>query len=148
MHSLDIPSDDVVRAASDAVRALLGTVHSNRPSRVEFVAEEAASARVAVPAEAVDLILEVLWHLSNGHAVTITPVEAELTTQLATEILNVSRPFVITLLDGGQIPFRKVGTHRRVRLDDVLAYKRLDDARRRDAADALAAEAQALGLDH
>ena len=96
-----------------------------------------------MPVEALELLIEVLTHLSNGHGVTIMPVKAELTTH---ELLNVSRPYVIKLLDDGQLPFRKVGTHRRVRLNDLLVYKRIDEARRREAADALAAEAQALGL--
>lgn len=145
MHALELPTEDTARAAGEAVRAF-SVARKRRPSHVEVVADGDRPTRVEVPVEVLDLLLEVLTHLSNGHGVTIMPVKAELTTQQAAEMLNVSRPFVIKLLDEGHLPFRKVGTHRRVRLDDLLAYKRIDDARRREAADALAAEAQALGL--
>lgn len=146
MHALELPTEDTARAAGDAVRAFTSTPHRPPPTHIVVLADGDRPTRVELPVEALDLFLEVLTHLSNGHGVTIMPVKAELTTQQAADLLNVSRPYLIKLLDEGHLPFRRVGTHRRVRLDDLLAYKRIDEARRRDAADALAAEAQALGL--
>lgn len=101
---------------------------------------------VTVPREAFDLFLEVLGQLANGHAVTIVPVHAELTTQQAADMLNVSRPYLVRLLEDGKIPYAKVGSHRRVRAADVVAYKAERDAEHADAARELTKEAQKLKL--
>ena len=101
---------------------------------------------VAVPREAFDLFLEILGQMANGNAVTIVPVHAELRTQQTADLLNVSRPFLVKLLEDGKIPSRKVGVHRRIRAEDVIAYKHADDLRRRATLDELTAEAQKHGL--
>ncbi len=146
MHALELPSEETSRAAGEAVLAFSSAMRNQRPTLVEVVAEGDVSTRAMVPLAAFELLMDVLAHLANGHGVTVMPLKAELTTQQAADLLNVSRPFLIKLLDQRQLPFRKVGTHRRVLLKDVATYKRLDDARRKEAADALAAEAQELGL--
>ncbi len=145
MDALDLPTEETAREASEALRAF-SSFREKRPTHVEVVAEGDGAASVTVPVEAFELFVQVLAHLANGHGVTVMPVKAELTTQQAADLLNVSRPHLIKLLDQGDIPYRRVGTHRRVQLKDVVVYKRIDDAKRREAADALAAEAQALGL--
>jgi excisionase family DNA binding protein len=145
MHALDLPTEETTREASEALRAF-SVFREKHLTHVKVVAEGEGAASVTVPVEAFELLVQVLAHLANGHAVTVMPVKAELTTQQAADLLHVSRPYLIKLLDQGEIPFRRVGTHRRVMLKEVVEYKRIDDARRREAADALAAEAQALDL--
>mgnify|MGYP001606778061 CR=1 FL=1 len=101
---------------------------------------------VPIPSSLRRVLVAAARQLADGNGVSIMPVTAEVTTQQAANLLNVSRPFVIGLLDKGDIPFHKVGTHRRIRLRDLLAYKRRRDASRRAVIDRLATEAQELGI--
>jgi excisionase family DNA binding protein len=84
--------------------------------------------------------------MANGHAVTVMPVQAELTTQQAADLLGGSRPYLVRLLEDGRIPFHKVGTHRRVRAADVMQYKARRRGESRQVLDELTREAQDLGL--
>lgn len=97
---------------------------------------------VTLPTEAFQFLVEIVSQMAIGNAVTVVPMHAEVTTQQAADFLNVSRPFLISLLEAGKLPFRKVGAHRRVRMADLLAYKQRDDEARRKVLDELAADAQ------
>ena len=145
---MSLPSDATAREAEAAVRTLRGAIRDHRPAVVRVEPEGAPEAVVILPTQAFDLLMRILAHLANGHAVTIMPVHAEITTQQAADMLNVSRPYLIKLLDEGKLPFRKVGTHRRVPLRELLEFKRQDDEERKAVADDLTAEAQRLGLDY
>src|SRR3954447_7419813 len=101
---------------------------------------------ISLPRGAVELLARVLAHMAAGQAVSVVPAHAELTTQKAADLLNVSRPYLIGLLDAGEIEYRKVGTHRRVLAGSVVSYKHRDDLRRRAAADELAQLAQDMDL--
>ncbi len=99
-----------------------------------------------LPAAAVVLLVRILEEMARGNAVTLIPVHAELTTQEAADMLNLSRPSLIQLLEEGKIEYRKVGTHRRVRFEALMKYKRRADADRLAALEELAAYDQELGL--
>lgn len=93
-----------------------------------------------------ELLASIIEHLKAGNGVTVIPMYAELTTVEAAELLNVSRPFLIKQLEAGALPFHMVGTHRRLRLADVLSYRDRMDAQAEDALAAMSAEAETLGL--
>ena len=101
---------------------------------------------IELPAGAVALLMDILEAMAAGRGVTMIPQNAELTTVQAAEVLNVSRPFLIKLLDEKKIPHRKVGRHRRVLMEDVMNYKAAIDAEREAVLDRLAAEAQEQGM--
>lgn len=101
---------------------------------------------VVVPTSAMRLLVHLLAEMSRGHAVTLIPTHAELTTQQAADLLNVSRPYVVKLLDEGKIPSRHVGKYRRVRFEDVMDFKKKDDLAREKVLEMLTDEAQELNL--
>jgi excisionase family DNA binding protein len=141
-----LPTNEASEQAQFALR-VLGKIKSKKTARTLHIKPEGGpDVSVTVPREAFELFLEILGQMANGNAVTIVPVHAELTTQEAADMLNVSRPHLIELLETGKIGFRRVGTHRRVRVSDLLAYRQSDEADRRAALDELAREAQKLGL--
>lgn len=140
--TLPIPSPEEAEEAKLALRTLSPATRGQaRTVRVRADGEDAI-----VPKEAFELLLEILGQMANGNAVTIVPVQAELTTQQAADFLNVSRPYLIELLQAEAIPYRKVGTHRRIRFEDLLAFKQADEKKRQAVLAQLAAEAQAHGM--
>jgi excisionase family DNA binding protein len=138
---------ETAEEAKVALRALSAIQPIPARSRtVQVRPDGGRSISVTVPREAFELFLEVLGQMANGNAVTIVPVHAELTTQQAADLLNVSRPFLVGLLDERKIPSRKVGSHRRVKAADLVAYQQRDEAERKKVLDELTAEAEKHGL--
>jgi excisionase family DNA binding protein len=84
--------------------------------------------------------------MAQGNAVTLISVHAEVTTQQAADLLNVSRPFLLGMIEEGWIPHYKVGTHRRIRFQDLMEYKRLMDRNRLKALEELSAQDKELGM--
>jgi excisionase family DNA binding protein len=144
---LEAPSPEAAEVAKTALRLLESIGHFQETTEVKVKPDDGGQAvSVVVPRGAFELLLEILGQMANGNAVTIVPVNAEFSTQRAANYLNVSRPYLIGLLDAGKIEYRKVGTHRRIKFADLVKYQQEDYARRRAALDRLTADAQDLGL--
>lgn len=142
-----LPSAEDIALARESGRALsTALLTRSETQQIDFHDDKGAVRTVRIPTSALRLLLEVLTEIGQGNAVSIIPIHAELTTQEAADVLNVSRPFLVQLLEKGDMPFHKIGTHRRVRYQDVIAYKKRIDADRRKALDELAAQAQELGM--
>ena len=138
---LNLPTPESSRQAQEALRKFRSVRRRAKLVRV-LTGREGKEVTVQVPREAFELFTQILAHMANGNAVTLVPVHAELTTQQAADLLNVSRPFLIGLLDEGEIPYRMVGTHRRVRAEDVLQYQRSSYDKSTKALDELSRIAQ------
>ena len=139
-----LPSEAEALLAKQTSQALASRKKISGPLRLRLL--DAPTGTIKIPASAVSLLVRILEEMARGNAVTLIPVHAELTTQEAADMLNISRPSLIQLLDEGKIDFRKVGTHRRVRLEALLEYKRKADADRRTALAELAAYDQEVGI--
>lgn len=140
-----LPTERDTKVAEASSRILAD--HLGRRSVVTMrLVGEAGETEITVPAAAAELFAEILAEMAKGHAVALTPIHGELTTQEAAELLNVSRPHLVTLLEKGELPFRKVGTHRRIAAADLFAYKAREQAARRKDLDELVSEAQKLRL--
>lgn len=113
---------------------------------IEALGEVGDADALVIPRPTAVLFAQILDALADGKGVQIVPKQIELTTQQAAGLLNVSRPYLITLLESGQIPFRKVGRHRRITIEALMEYKRRDDADRRSAGEDLTSFSEELDL--
>lgn len=112
------------------------------------IVEDKTRPALKLPASAVRLLMDILTQMAEGNAVTLIPYHAELTTQQCADILNVSRQhFIDETLGKNLVVHHKVGTHRRIRFEDLMAYKKKNDAARQKVLDELTAEGEELGLD-
>ncbi len=132
--------------AQEVRRALEKRSADRKTLRVQIAAGHGAKP-LDLPPVVTRLLMNILKETAAGRAVTLVPLEPEITTQQAAELLNVSRPYVVSLIDKGTLPARMVGNHRRLPLQDVLAYKADSRAKRRQTLRELAALDQELGLE-
>ena len=140
-----LPTAQEAEEAKITSRALSKYAHNER-LHLKIASNNNESEDVILPGYAINLLLAMLTEMSKGNAITVMPIHAELSTQETAELLNVSRPHLVNLLEQGNIPFRKVGTHRRILANDVFDYKQRIDEARFKALDDLAAQAQELGM--
>jgi excisionase family DNA binding protein len=147
IHETPTPTEAEAHQARESLQRISDILTSGMSDlSIRIQNDEQTGADIILPASVLRLLKDILAEMAQGHAVALLPVQAELTTQQAADLLNVSRPYLIRLLEDSKIPFRLVGQHRRVRFDDLLAYQRKDDEDRRRVADELTADAQELGM--
>ena len=129
-------------SGEDAVRAQKASLAlaANQPTELKVTLDDGQE--LMLPKSATPLITHLLTEIARGNAVSIVPVHEDLTTQEAADQLNVSRPYLVSLLEKGVIPHHKVGTHRRIRLQDVIAFKSSFEQQRQAIMQELAAQAQ------
>ncbi len=142
------PTAADAKLAGESSRRLAKILQRKRkkPVSVRIQRDDVPAETISIPMSAFRMLNDILTEMAKGNAVTLMPVHAELTTQQAADVLNVSRPFLVEHLENGAIPFRKVGSHRRILFRDLLAYKHQIDRARLKALDELTALSQELGM--
>jgi excisionase family DNA binding protein len=142
---VQLPTEQEVEEAKLSCRTLSKYADADRV-QLSIKGSNNQSDELVLPGHALQLLLDVLSEMSRGNAISIIPIHAELSTQEAANMLNVSRPFLVGLLEKGEINFHKVGTHRRVLAKDVIDYKQKIDTERTATLDRLTEESQKLGM--
>src|SRR3954451_22981600 len=134
--------DTVLATAEEttAIKTLDAVLQQDPRAAIELAGPGNQS--LPLPASVMQLLARMVHELARGNAVTVMPIHAELTTQLAANLLNISRPSLIKLLDSGDIPYHYAGTHRRVRVQDLIAYKARRNRAQKGALDEMLHEAQ------
>ncbi|MBX3710008.1 MAG: helix-turn-helix domain-containing protein [Gammaproteobacteria bacterium] len=139
---INIPTDKEISLARESSRKLAAYIKSTNHPSFQLMKRGKGDEIISIPADALRLLVMILSQMAKGNAITLIPVHAELTTQEAADLLNVSRPFLVNLLEEKKIPFHKVGSRRRVFAKDILRYKEEIDKKRLEILEELANEAQ------
>jgi excisionase family DNA binding protein len=140
-----VPSEDDTKLSKESSR-ILTTYLSPNVHQIEIVEADGNKHQATIPAAAYRLLVDALTEMAQGNAVSLIPIHAELTTQEAADLLNVSRPFLIKQIEAGEIPYHKVGKHRRIQFNDLMVYKERIDRAISQGLDEMVAISQELGL--
>lgn len=131
-----LPSQDMVQSAGRLCDIIHARMNDEKVVHLK-ISNDGKMEDLVLEPELTQLLIQILAHLQNGEGVTFVPISKRMTTQQAADILNVSRPYFIKLLQNGEIPFETIGRHRRVLAKDLFSYKRKRDEARNSALDAL-----------
>ena len=137
---------DLALTSAQMLTLKIATDSPDCPDKVAIRLAEDERDIIELPLAAVRLLIDLLGEMSKGNAVSLIPMNAELTTQQAADLLNVSRGFLVKLLENREIPHRMVGTHRRVLFNDLKAYEERTKRARLKVLDQLTEESQAIGI--
>jgi len=141
------PLEKEVEAAVQGQRELASLLSTKfETQRIDIFDKEDKPHSLVLPTSALRLLVDILGELAIGNAVKVVPVHAELTSQEAADLLNVSWPHLVKMLEEGAIPFTKTGRHRQIRFSDLMAFKQRRDEESQEAMEALAQQAQELGM--
>lgn len=138
-----LPTEQEAKVALESSRLLAACIGRGESAQLRVIDGDH---EITVPVSALRLLVDILAQMAEGNTVTIMPVHAEHATQQAADVLNVSRPHLIALLEKNVLPFHKVGTHRRVLFKDLMAYMEGVRAERKQVLEALAQQAQELDM--
>ena len=138
-----LPDEQEIEVARESSRLLAACLGKGGTARLRVID---GGKELTVPVSALHMLVDILNQMAEGNAVTMVPVNAELTTQQAADFLNVSRPYFVKLLEEGKVLYRKVGTRRRVMFKDLEAYRESQTENTRKAVDELTRQSQELGL--
>ncbi|MEE8058497.1 MAG: helix-turn-helix domain-containing protein [Pseudomonadales bacterium] len=142
-----LPTPEIVELAKLSSQQLSTLIEThNKTQKIDIQGKDGKLHAIELPVNSLHLLLEALTQLGEGNAVNLTPIHAELTTQEAADLLNISRPSLIKLLDEEKIPYHRVGNRRKVKFTDVSSYKDKIDDKRRKTLDELSDLDQELGL--
>ena len=138
-----LPTSQDAELARTSSRLLAACIGRGDTARLRVIDGQDA---IEVPVAALRMLVDILANMAEGNAISLVPIHSELTTQQAADFLGVSRPYLVGLVDLGEIPHHKVGTHRRIYFRDLLEYRKERMGKSRAALDALAEQAQKLGM--
>jgi len=141
-------SPEEVEMARTAQRCIMEALDHSRAAAITLTTTDGGHPTIDLPPAALKLIGQLLGAMSEGRPITLMPATQEFTTVEAANFLNVSRPFVIKEIEDGRLPHRKVGSHRRIAFDDLVAYAREMRKRQEGALERMAENARDLGLDY
>jgi excisionase family DNA binding protein len=147
LSNVTLPVEREMEAAIQGQRALAAFLATGfETQRIQIFDDKNQAHQIELPTSALRLLVDILSELSNGNAVRVVPIHAELTTQEAADLLNVSRPHLVKLLEEGALPHHRTGKHRRVRFENLMHFKGERDQASERAMEELAKQAQELEM--